>query len=215
MAALRSPWLDLLREQRIIAVVRTASLSLSLHLAQLAIDAGIRLIEITWNSAQAGEAIAQLRRQCPHCWIGTGTVLTLNDLQGAINYGSQFCFTPHCDLALIHQAIAAQIPIIPGAFSPTEIVQAWQGGASAVKVFPISSLGGVEYLQALQGPLGHIPLIPTGGITLDTAPTLIQAGAIAVGLAGQLFPPTLIQRQDWPMIKQRLMEFVTVMKSCS
>ncbi|MFM1843649.1 MAG: 4-Hydroxy-2-oxoglutarate aldolase / 2-dehydro-3-deoxyphosphogluconate aldolase, partial [Cyanobacteriota bacterium] len=117
-----------------------------------------------------------------------------------------------CDLALIHQAIAAQVPIIPGAFSPTEIVQAWQGGASAVKVFPIKVLGGIDYLQALQGPLGHIPLIPTGGVTLDDASPLIQAGAIAVGLSGQLFPHGLIQQQNWEMIKQRIINFVTVAK---
>ena len=211
VTALRSPWLDLLRQQRAIAVLRTDSLSLSVHLATLAIEAGMRLIEITWNSAQAGETIAQLRQQFPHCWIGTGTILTPADLQQAFDSGIQFCFTPHCDLALIQQAIAAQVPIIAGAFSPTEIVQAWQGGASAVKVFPIKALGGVDYIQALQGPLGHIPLIPTGGVTLDNAPNFIQAGAIAVGLSGQLFPKDLIQQQDWGAIKHRIANFLEIL----
>jgi 2-dehydro-3-deoxyphosphogluconate aldolase/(4S)-4-hydroxy-2-oxoglutarate aldolase len=174
---------------------------------------GIRLIEITWNSAQAGTAIAQLRQKFPQCWIGTGTVLTPADLQQAIHSGSQFCFTPHNDPALIHQAIAAQVPIIPGAFSPTEIVQAWQGGGSAVKVFPIQALGGVDYVQALQGPLGQIPLIPTGGVTLDNARQFLNAGAIAVGLSGQLFPQTLIQQQDWQLIQQRITNFVASVKS--
>jgi 2-dehydro-3-deoxyphosphogluconate aldolase/(4S)-4-hydroxy-2-oxoglutarate aldolase len=201
-----------LREQRVIAVIRTDSLSLSLRLAQLAIEAGVRLIEITWNSAQAGEAITRLRQQFPQGWIGAGTILTSSDLHQAIDQGSQFCFTPHYNLPLIQQAIAAKIPIIPGAFSPTEIVQAWHGGASAVKVFPINTLGGVNYLQALRGPLGHIPLIPTGGVTLDNASRLIQAGAIAVGLSGQLFPAALIQRQDWLMLKQRLTTFVARMQ---
>lgn len=213
VTALRSPWLDSLRTQRAIAVLRTDSLSLSLHLASLAIEAGMGLIEITWNSAQAGEAIAQLRQQFPHCWIGTGTILTPADLQMAVDSGIQFCFTPHCDPALIKQAIAAQVPIIPGAFSPTEIVQAWQGGASAVKVFPIKTLGGVDYIQALQGPLGHIPLIPTGGVTLDNAPKFIQAGAIAVGLSGQLFPKSLIQQQDWDGIKHRIGNFLEILNS--
>jgi len=212
ITALRSPWLDRLRHHRAIAVIRTDSLSLSLHLATLAIEAGMGLIEITWNSAQAPEAIAQLRQRFPHCQIGTGTVLTPADFQAAVNSGIQFCFTPHSDQGLISQAIAAQIPIIPGAFSPTEIVQAWQGGASAVKVFPIKILGGVDYLQALQGPLGAIPLIPTGGVTLDNAPKFIQAGAIAVGLSGQLFPASLIQQQDWATIKERITHFLTRVK---
>ncbi|MGA1622997.1 MAG: bifunctional 4-hydroxy-2-oxoglutarate aldolase/2-dehydro-3-deoxy-phosphogluconate aldolase [Synechocystis sp.] len=209
VTALRLPWLEILRAQRVIAVLRTDSLPLSVRLGQLAIEAGFQIIEITWNSPRAGEAIAELRHRFPQCWIGTGTVLTAADLQHAIHCGSQFCFTPHCDLGLIQQAIAAQIPIIPGAFSPTEIVQAWQGGASAVKVFPIQSLGGVNYLQALQGPLGQIPLIPTGGVTLENASHFLQSGAIAVGLSRQLFPGALIQQQNWPGIKQRLTDFIT------
>ncbi len=87
--------------------------------------------------------------------------------------------------------------------TPTEIVTAWDAGASGVKVFPIQAVGGASYIKALQGPLSHIPLIPTGGVTLENAKELIAAGAIAVGLAGELFPKDLIAAQDWTAIAQR------------
>jgi 2-dehydro-3-deoxyphosphogluconate aldolase/(4S)-4-hydroxy-2-oxoglutarate aldolase len=83
-------------------------------------------------------------------------------------------------------------------------VTAWQLGASAVKVFPVQSLGGSEYIKSLQGPLGQIPLIPTGGVTLENALAFIQSGAIAVGLSGQLFPENLIQSENWEGIKKRV-----------
>jgi 2-dehydro-3-deoxyphosphogluconate aldolase/(4S)-4-hydroxy-2-oxoglutarate aldolase len=187
----------MLRQHRAIAVIRTDSIDLSLQLAKVAIEAGMGLVEITWNSDQPGETIAHLRHQFPHCAIGTGTVLSQEDLLQAVASGAQFCFTPHSEPELITSAVAHGIPIIPGAFSPTEIVQAWQRGATAVKVFPIKTLGGVDYIQALQGPLGQIPLIPTGGVTLANAQAFLAAGAIAVGLSGQLFPPNLVATKAW------------------
>lgn len=208
-AAVRSPWLRVLREKKIIAVIRTDSLDLSWQLARVAVEAGIGMVEITWNSAQAGATISQLRQHFPHCFIGTGTVLNQEELQGAMASGSQFCFTPHGDPRLIQAALAQGMPIIPGAFSPTEIVQAWQGGASAVKVFPIKALGGVAYINALQGPLGSIPLIPTGGVTLDNALDFLNAGAIAVGLSGQLFPPELVKSQAWSAIGDRISKLLS------
>ncbi len=206
IARIRSRWSNHLQHYRAIAVIRTDSLWLSHTLACLAIEAGFGLIEITWNSGEAADTIRQLRNETMHqpCLIGTGTVLTPEALASAITAGAEFCFTPHVCPALIEQAIAAELPMIPGAFSPTEIICAWQAGASAVKVFPVKSLGGMDYIQALQGPLGEIPLIPTGGVTLDNALDFIQAGAIAVGLSGQLFPPDLVAAENWPAIQARL-----------
>lgn len=197
-------WLSSLQAHRAIAVLRTPDLELGRALAQSAIAGGMGIIEITWNSAEPAKLIAQLRETFPHCLIGTGTVLTLVDLENAIACGSQFCFTPHVNAELIKKAIQAEIPIIPGALTPTEIVTAWQLGANAVKVFPVQSLGGAEYIKSLQGPLGHIPLIPTGGVTLENALSFIQSGAIAIGLSGELFPTNLIQSEDWAGVQKRV-----------
>ncbi len=195
-------WRQLLQQYRAIAVIRSPDINLGLAMAKAVAAGGMHLIEITWNSQQPGELIRQLRSELPDCTIGTGTILTAEQLEKAIASGSQFCFTPHVNPQLIQAATAADIPMIPGALSPTEIVNAWQAGASCVKVFPIGAVGGVSYIKSLQNPLGQIPLIPTGGVTLKNAPQFIEAGAIAVGLAGELFPQSLIAAKDWQSITQ-------------
>lgn len=196
-------WLTLLRQHRSIAVIRASQLSLGRQMAQAVAAGEMPLIEITWNTDRAPELISQLRLELPHCTIGTGTLLNLVQLQQAIDAGAQFLFTPHVDPALIAAAVDAGVPMVPGALSPTEIVTAWNAGASCVKVFPIEAVGGASYIKSLQGPLGQIPLIPTGGVTLENAKTFIAAGAIAVGLSGDLFPKGLIAAGDWEAIAQR------------
>lgn len=193
-------WREILAKNRAIAVIRSPNLTQGLKMAEAMAAGGLEIIEITWNSHHPQQLITQLCQELPHCTIGTGTLLTLADLQAALDTGVQFCFTPHTAPLLIQTAIKANIPIIPGALTPTEIVTAWQMGASCVKVFPVASLGGVEYIKNLQAPLAPIPLIPTGGVTLDNAPDFIRAGAIAVGLSSQLFPPSLLEAQAWKQI---------------
>jgi 2-dehydro-3-deoxyphosphogluconate aldolase / (4S)-4-hydroxy-2-oxoglutarate aldolase len=196
-------WLSVLKKQRAIAVIRSSQMSLAYQMAVSVAAGGMQLIEITWNTQNAAQLIAQLRSELPNCWIGTGTIVTLPELETAIAAGAQFIFTPHVNLHLIEKAVSARIPIIPGALSPTEIVTAWQAGASCVKVFPIQAVGGASYIKSLQGPLGDIPLIPTGGVTIANAVDFIQAGAIAVGLAGDLFPSEAIDRDRWSEITQK------------
>jgi 2-dehydro-3-deoxyphosphogluconate aldolase/(4S)-4-hydroxy-2-oxoglutarate aldolase len=198
-------WLQLLKQNRAIAIIRSFEQELGRSMAKAVAQGGMRLIEITWNSDRAAELISQLRSELPNCIIGTGTILTVDQLKDAIACGIQFCFTPHVNRQLIQTAIEFDIPIVPGALSPTEIVTAWQAGASCVKVFPVDAVGGVSYLKSLQGPLSQIPLIPTGGITLENACQFIKAGAIAVGLSGQLFPTQLIQARDWQAISKQAM----------
>ncbi len=207
-------WRKLLRQYRAIAVIRTDNIEQGINMAKAVAAGGMNIIEITWNSHNPGEIIQQLKQDLPHCTIGTGTILTLEELKEAIAAGIQFCFTPHVNQTLIKTAINHNIPIIPGALSPTEIITAWQAGASCVKVFPVQAIGGIAYIKGLQGPLGSIPLIPTGGVTLDNAAYFIEAGAIAVGLSSQLFPRHALDDQEWDIITkqaqflmQRLSEF--------
>lgn len=196
-------WRKLLRQYRAIAVIRTDNIEQGIDMAKAVAAGGMNIIEITWNSYQPGEIIKQLKQDLPHCTIGTGTILTLEELKEAIAAGIQFCFTPHVNQTLIKTAINHNIPIIPGALSPTEIITAWQAGASCVKVFPVQAIGGIAYIKGLQGPLGSIPLIPTGGVTLDNAAYFIEAGAIAVGLSSQLFPRHALDDQEWDIITQQ------------
>jgi len=195
--------LTLLRAERAIAVIRAPEMELGRQMALAVAAGGMGLIEITWNSDRAPELISNLRAELPDCTIGSGTLLDVLQLREAIAAGAQFLFTPHVNPVLIHAAVEAGVPIIPGAMSPTEIVTAHQAGASCVKVFPISAVGGVSYIKSLQAPLGEIPLIPTGGVTLENAKEFIKAGAIAVGLSGELFPQKLVQLGDWESIRYK------------
>lgn len=193
-------WLQILQRHRAIAVIRAPSLPVGYEMAQAVAAGGIRLIEITADGDRPWATIDRLRQDLPDCVIGTGTILNLTDWQNAVSSGAQFIFSPHVDVGLIAKSKAIGMPMVPGALSPTEIVTAWQAGAAAVKVFPIQTMGGAAYLQALRGPLGQIPLIPTGGVTVANAREMIEAGAIAVGLAGSLFPQALVSQGDWRAI---------------
>lgn len=194
-------WLSSLQKNKIIAVIRSNRKDLALQMAKAVAHGGIQLIEITWNSDRADEVISQLRTELPNCTIGTGTLLNLEQQKQAIASGAQFLFTPHTDIAMIQEA--GDIPILPGALSPTEIVTAWNAGASCVKVFPVQAVGGASYIKSLQAPLGHIPLIPTGGVTVDNAKEFLLAGAIAIGLSSELFPQKLLAVGDWRAIALR------------
>ncbi|PSB18011.1 ketohydroxyglutarate aldolase [Phormidesmis priestleyi ULC007] len=196
-------WLTVVRQQRAIAVIRASDFELGRQMAKAVAAGGMKLIEITWDSDRPAKLIHQLQSELPDCTIGTGTVLTLEQLQGAIAAKVAFVFTPHINVDLIRMAVDRDIPIIPGALTPTEIVTAWQAGASSVKVFPVQALGGANYIRSLQAPIGQIPLIPTGGVTFENAPALIEAGAVAIGLAGSLFPQQAMQSQNWEAVTQQ------------
>ncbi|TVP67356.1 MAG: bifunctional 4-hydroxy-2-oxoglutarate aldolase/2-dehydro-3-deoxy-phosphogluconate aldolase [Leptolyngbya sp. LCM1.Bin17] len=206
-------FLTWLRQHRAIAVIRAPSPALGVRLAQAAAAGGMRMIEITWNSEQPAQIVAQLRQQLPHCAIGVGTLLTLADLKNAQAAGAMFGFGPYTAPDLLAWAQTHDLPLVPGALTPNEIVRAWQVGAPAVKVFPIRAIGGADYIRSLQGPLGHIPLVPTGGVTVDAALPLLQAGAIGVGLSSGLFAKTAVLQEDWGTITTAAARLVTSLSS--
>ena len=196
-------WLSRLKIHRAIAVIRAPKMVWGEQMAIAVASGGMQLIEITWNSDHAPELISQLRTKLPNCMIGTGTLFNVQQLEDAIACGAQFLFSPHTDPEMIQAAVAKNIPIIPGALTPTEIITAWNYGASCVKVFPVQSLGGTSYIKSLQAPLGHIPLIPTGGVTLENAKDFLQVGAVAVGLSSELFPQASVLQKNWQAISQQ------------
>ncbi len=199
----RQTWLNLLRQHRAIAVIRSPNLDLGQQMAHAIAAGGIRLIEITWTSDRPAELIAQLRQKLPECQIGAGTLMDAEQMQQAIAAGASFLFSPHFNPDLVKLACGRQVPVVPGCLSPTEIIAAWQAGASSIKVFPIQAIGGCQYLQALRQPLAGIPLIPTGGITLANARAFVDAGAIGVGLSSDLLLPDLIKTENWAEITCR------------
>lgn len=196
-----SPWLDRLTTQRVVAVLRSPSVELGWAMAEAALAGGITCLEVAWTSDRPADLLARLRSAYPDRCLGAGTILSMAHLQEAIAAGAQFCFSPVTDPALIQRSSHQGIPFIPGALTPTEIVHGWSAGAPCIKVFPINTLGGATYLRSLSGPLGQIPLIPTGGVTRENMAELLTAGAIAVGLASSLFADPWVRDRNWPAIQ--------------
>ncbi len=197
-------WLKPLQHHRVIGVVRAGEAALAYQMGATLAQAGIRFLEITWDCPEVTKIIPRLQGAYPDCWVGTGTILTLADLRAALAVGVDFVLTPHTDRELLSASLAAGVPLVPGALTPTEILQAYRWGAPAVKVFPLASLGGADYVRHLRAPLGHIPLIPTGGVTRAHTPAILAAGAVAVGLSRDLFPEPWFSRQDWAGLRAEL-----------
>lgn len=141
------------------------------------------VIEVTMDSPDAREHITRLRDA--GVTVGAGTVLSQQEAESAIDAGATFLVSPLLDEAVVSWAAGAGAPIAAGAMTPTEISRAWQAGAAAVKIFPASVVG-PQLIRELRGPLGHIPLMPTGGIDSANAPRFLEAGAVAVGIGGWL-----------------------------
>jgi 2-dehydro-3-deoxyphosphogluconate aldolase/(4S)-4-hydroxy-2-oxoglutarate aldolase len=117
--------------------------------------------------------------------VGAGTVLSVDAAQQAVEQGAAFIVMPHVDQAIVDWCVERGVPCVPGALTPTEVLAAWHAGASAVKIFPASSVG-PGHVSQLRGPFPHIPLLPTGGISADDAGAWIAAGAVGVGMGGWL-----------------------------
>lgn len=155
---------------------------------EVAAAAGFAAFEVTLDSPDPFLSIGRLRARFPELVVGAGTVRTVEEAHEAAESGAAFLVSPLLDEAVIAAAAARQLPILPGAATPTEVWRAVQAGAPAVKVFPAVQLGGPGYLRAIRGPLGHPRLVPTGGISTSNARSFLEAGAWALGVGGAVFP---------------------------
>jgi 2-dehydro-3-deoxyphosphogluconate aldolase / (4S)-4-hydroxy-2-oxoglutarate aldolase len=172
-------------ESRILPVVRASSSAEARSLISAIAAGGIRTIEVTMTVPGAVDLIAELSVDTD-LLVGAGTVLDAQTAEECIVAGARFVISPATDLDTIRYCNEADVAVMPGALTPTEIVTAWNAGADIVKVFPASSMGGPSYLRALKAPLPHIKMIPTGGVGIDNAAEYIRAGAEAVGVGGEL-----------------------------
>jgi 2-dehydro-3-deoxyphosphogluconate aldolase/(4S)-4-hydroxy-2-oxoglutarate aldolase len=185
MLELGTSFLNRLREVGVVAVIRASSSDEAIEVSHALVRGGIRGIEITFSTPNAEQAISILAKSLPNALIGAGTVLEPEQLARAADAGAAFVVSPHFEETLMRAALDRHVPALPGAFTPTEVVRAWQKGAACVKLFPSSALG-PAYLKALRAPLPHIPLMPTGGVDEHNLADWFAAGAVAVGMGGQL-----------------------------
>ncbi len=152
-----------------------------------AVRGGLKLLEITLTTPGALDAIATLARD-EGVVAGGGTVLTRDDARAVADAGGRFALSPSFDPEVVEEAHRLGLLAVPGAATATEILAAHRSGARMVKVFPAAALGGPAYLRAIRGPLHDIPLVPTNGITAETIRDYVAAGAVAVGVGGEVFP---------------------------
>lgn len=174
--------------------------------------AGIPNIEIPLTLPEAPEVIRDLAARYPNMVVGAGTVLDAKAAQRAIEAGSRFITSPGFIPEVVGCAREADIAVFPGACTPTEVIAAWKAGSDFVKIFPAATAGGTHYIRALKVPLGHIPLIVTGGINQLTAFDYILAGASAIGVGGELVPSEALAHRQTDRIHELARRFLQMVK---
>jgi 2-dehydro-3-deoxyphosphogluconate aldolase / (4S)-4-hydroxy-2-oxoglutarate aldolase len=182
-----TPFLERLAAVPLVAILRAAGAGRFLEVGRVLYEAGVRGIEVTLTSEGALEAFGRLREELPgDALLGVGTVRSVADAELAVAAGAGYLVAPDLRPEVVGWAVERGLPVVPGALTPTEVAAAWAAGATAVKVFPVSAVGGPAYVKALRAPLPEVPLVPTGGVGIDDIGDYLDAGAAAVGLGSPL-----------------------------
>lgn len=185
----------------VVAIIRASSSGELVDVVSALRDGGLTCIEVTMTTPDALDVIHKARETMGDlAAIGVGTVLDAETARAAILAGAQFVVAPIIDVPTIEMCRRYSVPVLPGAMTPTEIVRAWQSGADVVKVFPATA-GGPQLIRDLRGPLPHIKLLPTGGVTLETAGDFIKAGATALGVGSALVTKQIVKNKDYAALK--------------
>jgi 2-dehydro-3-deoxyphosphogluconate aldolase / (4S)-4-hydroxy-2-oxoglutarate aldolase len=204
---------DRILEIGIVPVVRASSA----REAQMAADAvcagGIPIVEITMTVPGAVDVIRELSKSAgSNVLIGAGTVLSAEAARRCLDAGAQFLVSPGLNLKTVEFAGREDKLIMAGALTPTEVITAWEAGADFVKVFPCGQVGGANYIKALKGPFPEVPLVPTGGVNLNTAAEFIEAGAAALGIGGELVQADALRSNKPEIIVENARKFLAIVK---
>jgi 2-dehydro-3-deoxyphosphogluconate aldolase/(4S)-4-hydroxy-2-oxoglutarate aldolase len=203
-----------LREIGIIPVIRADSTETAARIVDTLVEAGLGVIELTMTVPDALGVIASVAgRFGRRIVLGAGTVTDADTARRVVEAGAEFIVTPCLIPEVVAVARAASVAMLPGALSPTEVFTAFQAGADLVKVFPAQSVGGPEYIKALKGPFPAIPLVPTGGVTLQTIGAFLKAGAAAVGVGGELISRDALKKGDYATIAGLAEKFLQAVKA--
>lgn len=171
----------------LIPVLRAKNTQQAHAVVEAMIQGGVTVVEVTMTCPDACGILRELKRQySSQILLGSGTVTTAREAEDTIEAGAEFVVSPSFHPDVVQATKAAHKLSIPGALTPTEVITACRAGADYVKIFPCSAMGGAPYLKALLAPFPHLKLIPTGGVTVDTAETFLKAGARALGVGSDL-----------------------------
>ena len=202
-----------LRNSGVVAVIRTENPEDLVSVSRALGKGGVKFVEITMTVPGALEIIRDTVAQLKDTdmIIGAGTVLDVQTARAAIIAGAQFVVGPGFDLETVRLCNTYGVAVMPGAFTPTEIIQAWRAGADVVKVFP-ANIGGPDYLKTIKEPLPQVELLPTKGVDFDTAAAYIKAGAIAVGAGSTFVTKALLAAKDYPRITENARRFIQIVR---
>ena len=202
-----------IKDTGLIPVVRATSADEAMHAIDAIREGGVSVLEITMTVPGAVGVIEQLTKKYgSDVLVGAGTVLDAETARACMLSGAQFIVSPALNMETIECCRRYGVAVMPGALTPTEVVQAWTAGADLVKVFPAGALGGASYLKALKAPLPHIELVPTGGVSLKTAADFIKAGASALGVGADLVDLKAIRDGQASVITERAKQFVQIVR---
>jgi 2-dehydro-3-deoxyphosphogluconate aldolase/(4S)-4-hydroxy-2-oxoglutarate aldolase len=187
--------LDRLRPAPVVAILRADGAERFLPACRVLVEAGITCLEVTLTTPGALDALREMRRGLPaDVLLGVGSVRTPGQARASVAAGAQFLVSP---VFAPWMVAGPEVPFVPGALTPTEVVRVWDSGAvPAVKLSPCGPAGGAAYVAQLHAPLPEIPLLPTGGVEIDDIPAYLSSGAVAVGLGGQLLGDALAEGGD-------------------
>jgi 2-dehydro-3-deoxyphosphogluconate aldolase/(4S)-4-hydroxy-2-oxoglutarate aldolase len=196
----------------IVPVIRTATPQEARFAAEAVWQGGIPIVEITMTIPQALDVISELVKTMPRLLVGAGTVVNQDLALQCFDVGAQFLVTPGFSQKTVAAAHNLDMLIMAGALTPTEVTTAWEAGVDFVKIFPCSNMGGPSYIKALKGPLPHVPLVPTGGVNLETAADYIRAGAAALGVGGELVLKHAFQERKPELISNLATRYTELVK---
>ena len=209
----RSKAVIALRDVGIIPIIRASTADIAMPVAEALLQAGLPIVEITMTVPNAIDAIrAVAKRFAGKLLVGAGTVTDAETTRRAVDAGAEFIVTPCLVPEVIEAAQRADVAVLPGALTPTEVFEAFRAGGDMVKVFPVQSAGGAAYLRALRGPFPDIPLVPTGGVTLENVAEMFKAGAAAVGVGTELISKDALDRRDYAAIGARAQQFLAAVR---
>jgi 2-dehydro-3-deoxyphosphogluconate aldolase/(4S)-4-hydroxy-2-oxoglutarate aldolase len=195
-----------LREQHLLAVIRTTSTTAAIGAAEAVARGGVSLVEITFSVPGAPSAIAELSGR-DGMIVGAGTVITKEQARDALSAGAKFIVAPNFSPEIAEIALRAGVMYVPGAYTTTEIIAAHAAGAHVIKVYPVGVAGGPPYIQTIRDPLPHIPMLAAGGTTLENTIAFLRAGCIGIGIGPALADPKLAEAGKFDEITKRAKMF--------
>jgi len=196
----------------IIAIIRANSSEQLLGAAQALFDGGVTAMEVTMTTPNALQVISDVsKRFGSKVLIGVGSVLDTETCRAAILAGSEFVVTPITRPEVIEMCNRYGKPIASGAYTPTEAITAYEAGADFVKIFPADQLG-PQYIKNILAPMPQLPIIPTGGVNLQTVEAFIKAGSVALGAGSSLVSKEILEKQDWKKLTETAAAFVAAIR---